>query len=66
MTETLQLGWTQPACAGCFARHNPGRHPLLFTDPDNETCCYCGTPTTSGIYVRVDPTTVDHPTHEKE
>lgn len=58
--------WTQPSCLGCFAEHNPGRDPARLPKPEPETCCYCGESEASGIYVRVDPASVPHPTLRKD
>lgn len=41
---------------------NPTRVPVRIRDAELEHCCYCNQQTTSGIYVRVDPDTVLHPT----
>lgn len=38
----------------------------MCTPADEETCVYCGKPTTAGIYVREDPATAAHPTLEKD
>jgi hypothetical protein len=54
--------WTQPICQRCWALQNPGRVPVLTTIGDTETCAWCGSKTTTGIYVRVDPATVEFPT----
>ena len=59
--------WTQPACDTCFA----GTFPKV-TDPfrvveelrETETCCMCGCRTRSGLYVRLNPSTVPHPSEE--
>jgi hypothetical protein len=62
----MAKNWTQPVCTTCWDDEHPFRHPVRIANPDTETCCYCGTPTTSGIYVRVDPDTVPHPTNDEE
>jgi hypothetical protein len=53
-------------CTSCWndriaeiAEFTPGE-----VGPD-EICCACGKPTRSGLYTRVDPTTVDFPTRQK-
>lgn len=56
------MSFTQPACDSCFAERNPGREPVRLMEPETEICCFCGQPTASGIYVRVDPSTVEYPT----
>jgi hypothetical protein len=58
-----RLSWTQPSCEICWLERNPDRRPTTLKEPFRETeiCCFCGEPTRSGIYVRVDPTTVLYP-----
>lgn len=66
MSDPVKYSWTQPACDDCWSFIYPGRQPLRFKDPDPETCCRCGVSTTSGIYIPVDPATVEHPTPTKD
>ncbi len=54
--------WNQPICATCWTLQNPGRTPVCMNDADEETCAWCGKGTTTGIYVRADPATVEFPT----
>ena len=63
-----RFSWTQPCCVDCWNERNPGRraHTLNGEHGFQEVCVYCGSPTRSGIYVRVDPKEVPHPTHLKE
>lgn len=60
--STPCYSWTQPICHDCWDE----RHPEALSgrgDPgETETCVHCGRSTASGIYVRVDPATADHPT----
>jgi len=58
--------WTQPICLGCYAERCPGREPLRMIDPPEERCCDCAMTTNMGVYLRVDPSTVAHPTLRKE
>ena len=56
--------WTQPLCELHWASRNPdGRKPhvLKAEHRTDETCCDCGQTTNAGIYMRIDPTTVNHP-----
>lgn len=55
--------WTQGCCGACWIERYPGLKPtpLLPEHREEETCCFCGKATMSGIYVRVDPAKVDHP-----
>lgn len=62
----LRYSWTQPCCASCFEQRNPGRMPAGPPESDPEVCCHCGMETRHGIYVRVDPETVPHPTAERD
>lgn len=63
------LSWTQPVCDACWTARCPGLRPIrVLVDGDLgelETCCDCGAATQSGIYVRVDPRAVPHPTRTK-
>lgn len=54
------MSWTQPLCNSCWEATHPGRTPIRVMG-DYESCCECGTVTTSGIYVRRDPTVVPYP-----
>lgn len=52
--------WTHAICALCWNKQNPDK-PIkteLYTSGEQDTCCFCGEATRSGIYVRGDPTTV--------
>lgn len=69
MTSQASSSRTQPICNGCWTARNPD-HPStvkILLRARSEECCYCAAPTRSGIYVRVDPAMVLHPTlHEGE
>jgi hypothetical protein len=58
--------WTQPSCDTCYADLYPGREPLRMKEEyrESEQCCMCGKATASGIYCRVNPSEVPHPTPE--
>lgn len=56
--------WTQPVCDACYIMVLPGPKPHRLVDAQDETCCYCGKVTSSGIYMRVNPAHVPHPTLE--
>lgn len=61
--------WTQPACEACFAGTFPNvSTPVRIKEGMRtaEQCCMCGVTTLSGLYVRLNPMTVDHPTPDKE
>ena len=53
-----QNPWSHSICDDCYAMHFPYADPFRFTDPQKETCCFCGQSTQSGIYVRHDPDTL--------
>ena len=42
-------------CDDCWAGKNPKRVPMRCKTIECESCCFCGAPTLSGIYVRHDP-----------
>jgi len=56
--------WTQPSCDDCWTLHASRAAPRRLAEAHREAemCCWCGELTRSGIYVRVDPTTVPFPT----
>lgn len=47
--------WTHNVCQSCYQGLYPGRQPVTMRVPQAEVCCFCGQPTTSGIYVRYNP-----------
>lgn len=55
------MNWTQPICDICWVGLNPERHPIRVTEPEVETCAFCGNQTYVDIYIRVDPRTVPYP-----
>lgn len=60
--------WTQPACDTCFAGLFPkveNPHRIIEESWEIEVCCMCGARHRSGLYIRINPSTVDHPTEEK-
>lgn len=59
------LLWTQPACEPCAEYRMPGRVAYRVVHPAPETCCICGTNTTSGVFIRVNPAGVRYPTHRR-
>ncbi len=61
----VNYSFTQASCDECFYNQHPERYPVRIIDPDVEVCCFCGTVTRSGIYIRVDPSTVEYPTPEE-
>ncbi len=52
------MSWTHSICLGCWNKRYRGR-PVRIPNPETEKCCFCGALTTSGIYVRADPKTLD-------
>lgn len=58
--------WTQPLCAVCWDASHPGRRPTTVIDSGEETCCSCGRPTTTGIFIRIDPALATHPTRLRD
>lgn len=57
--------WTQPVCDMDWRARNPEREPHRLTEPEMETCCFCGCATRSGIYLRISPSDVPYPSDEK-
>lgn len=57
------MSWTQPICSADWYKRYPDREPHRIKPEyaEEETCCYCGEKTTSGIYVREDPSKVPYP-----
>ena len=50
------MTWTHTQCKDCWnAAHPEGRVAVRVRDAEPEACCFCGKPTTAGIYVRRDP-----------
>jgi hypothetical protein len=60
-----RLAWTQPCCDNCWQDHYPDHIPVRLIEVEPEFCVYCASPTTSGIYVRIDPVIAPHPTLTK-
>lgn len=65
--DGVKYSWTQATCENCWEQRNPGRGAIAMTAQYRETekCCYCGVSTRSGIYTRVDPTSVPYPSPEQ-
>lgn len=61
MSTIRRYSWTQAICHACWNERNPDRPSSGVNPGYEETCAYCGEPTTSGIYVRDDPETVPYP-----
>jgi DNA mismatch endonuclease, patch repair protein len=59
--QGVRYSFNQPCCDRCLGERDPQVEALLLP-PGLETCCFCGSQTTAGVYVRVDPTAVPHPT----
>jgi hypothetical protein len=47
--------WTHNICAACWNAKNPDREAHAAHNMPAEFCCFCGKPTTAGIYLRHDP-----------
>lgn len=52
MTAT---SWDHNMCRACWYERNPRRVPRVFTEAEEDICCYCGRKNHSGIVVREDP-----------
>lgn len=58
------MGWTQPVCGSCWTERRPDHpNPTRIREEyrERERCCYCGRGTLSGIYTRLDPSSVPYP-----
>ena len=58
--------WNHAMCGVCWYQRNPQRQPYrVVPAADPEPCCFCGTSTEDGIYIRECPTNVacggEHP-----
>jgi hypothetical protein len=58
--------WTHAICDDCWDVYDPGHLSPRQDHGDDQTCCYCGTSTRSGLYVRADPAMVFHCQHSDE
>jgi hypothetical protein len=49
--------WNHAMCDDCWTVWDPSHDPVRVREAyrESEKCCFCGAPTISGIYVRVDP-----------
>lgn len=63
--DAPRYSWTQPCCDVCWTLNNGERTPHRLNTVELEVCCFCGAETKSGIYVRVRPDSVPHPTNLK-
>lgn len=62
-----RYSWTQPICTSCYKIRYPDRlRAAHLVEPETETCVDCGEKTLDGLYIRIDPTTANHPTNLKE
>lgn len=56
MTDTSR--WTHRVCAADFRALRPDvDEPARIRDDESAPCCFCGQPTSDGIYVRCAPDT---------
>ena len=63
----MKRSWTQAVCTACWNERNPDRLAHVRVNAQYaEKCCHCGVRTFSGIFVRVDPSTVPFPTYYEE
>ena len=49
------MNWTHCICDSCWTKLNPGRKAVVMVVASEETCCFCGENTESGLYIRADP-----------
>jgi hypothetical protein len=65
-TTQSRYSFSQPVCFDCWYRLHGDWEPTRLREPEDETCCHCGRATLSGIYVRINPTTVRYPTRLRD
>ena len=60
--------FTQAMCVLCWEEKHGPRQPVTVRHEHrtDETCCFCGLATRSGIFTRVDPRTVGYPSPERD
>lgn len=49
------MEWIHNSCQTCWDSLHPDRFPSRSVITKENICCFCGTKTTSGIYIRVNP-----------
>jgi len=49
------MSFNHAICDDCWGKREPKRDPVRIKDFKCMSCCFCGDPTVSGIYVRNDP-----------
>jgi hypothetical protein len=47
--------WNHLICDDCWEKRDPGREPHRIIGAKTDSCCFCGNPTLSSIWVRHDP-----------
>lgn len=47
--------WTHAMCGFCWYLQRGPVFPTRIVDSDVEVCCFCGTLTKSGIFIREEP-----------
>lgn len=60
-TKVLGSMWRQPVCDDCWRMVEGEKAPMRLVDPPQETCALCGSSTSSGVYIRLDPRVVPFP-----
>lgn len=51
--------WTHVICRECWVAKHPDQDAHRIQGSPVHACCFCGTATSSGIYVREDPKLVN-------
>ena len=49
------MNWIHPICDKCWVKINADRIPVRIELNEIVTCCFCGSKTFSGIWIRYDP-----------
>lgn len=56
---------TQPICLPCWGCHYPDQVAWRVRNDAPRTCCRCGTATSAGTYIRIDPASVPYPSEDR-
>jgi hypothetical protein len=51
--------WTHAICQDCWDEQSPDRPAVRAVLGEDELCCWCSEETSSGIYLRANPASLD-------
>lgn len=58
--EHPESRWNHPVCEACFDSMYPNKQPVKVIQREIHPCCSCGSRTTSGIYIRREPSELEN------